>query len=485
MATVESSGNLTDMSGDELRRALQSVSDRIAAFLEAPDRWRVLPDVVPGAIRAALPAAAPEQGESFDSILADFDRLIMPATTHWNHPGFMAYFASSGSAPGILAESLIAMLNINAMVWRTGPAATELEEVTLAWVRDLMGLPPQFDGVINDTASTSTLYALAAAREALAGLKIRQHGLAGRADVPRLAVYCSEEAHSAADKAAITLGLGMDAIRRLPADANFQLDPAALRAAIAADRRAGILPMAVVATVGTTSTASIDPVTEIADICEAEKIWLHVDAAYAGPAAFLPELKHIMDGCERADSLVMNPHKWMFVPIDCSLLYTRHPEIMRQTFSLTPDFLTTSESDVARNLMDYGVALGRRFRALKLWFVLRWFGARGIADRIRTHIRMAAEFAAWVDAHPEFERLAPQQFSVVVFRHLRAGMDAAALDAHNARILDAVNASGEIFLSQTRAKGRYALRVAIGNLRTADTHVQRAWQLIREAAAHP
>jgi aromatic-L-amino-acid/L-tryptophan decarboxylase len=483
MATVESTGNLTDMSGDEFRAAMQAVTERIASFLEAPEGWRVLPSVMPGEIRAALPAVAPQQGETFESILADFDRLIMPGTTQWNHPGFMAYFSSSGSAPGILAESLIAALNINAMVWRTGPAATELEEVTLGWVRDLMGLPAEFDGVINDTASTSTLYALAAAREAMRGLDIRQRGLAGRADVPRLAVYCSEEAHSAADKAVITLGLGLDSIRRIPPDADYRFDVAALRAAIAADRAQGILPMAVVATVGTTSTGSVDPVAAIADICEAESIWLHVDAAYAGPAAFLPELRHIMDGCSRADTLVVNPHKWMFVPIDCSILFTRHPGVMRQTFSLTPDFLATAESGVARNLMDYGVALGRRFRALKLWFVMRYFGATGIAARIRDHIRMAGEFAGWVDAHPEFERLAPQQFSVVVFRHVPPGVsDEPAIEAHNMRILDAVNASGDVFISQTRAKGRYALRIALGNLRTTDVHVRLAWDLIQTAA---
>jgi len=485
MATVESTGNLSDMSSEEFRRAMQEVTDRIAQFLESPERWRVLPAVTPGQIRAALPAAAPAQGESIDAILADFDDLIMPGTTHWNHPGFMAYFATTGSAPGILAESLIAALNVNAMVWRTGPAATELEEVTLGWVRDLMGLAADFDGVINDTASTSTLYALAAAREALPGLRIRQQGLAGRADVPKLAVYCSAEAHSSVDKAAITLGLGIDAMRRLPTDAQFRLDVGALRAAIASDRRQGILPMAVVATVGTTSTTSVDPVPDIADICETERIWLHVDAAYAGPAALLPELRYIMDGCARADSLVMNPHKWMFVPIDCSILFTRHPALMRQTFSLTPDYLTTAEDSVARNLMDYGVALGRRFRALKLWFVIRYFGATGIAARIREHIRLAGELASWIDADPEFERLAPQQFSVVVFRHVPPGMaDEAALEAHNSRILDRVNASGEIFIAQTRARGTYALRVALGNLRTTEVHVRRAWELLQEAARH-
>ncbi|MGQ0813793.1 MAG: pyridoxal phosphate-dependent decarboxylase family protein [Gemmatimonadota bacterium] len=483
MGKAVEGGNLSDMSGEEFRRAMQMVTDRIAALLEHPQQWRVLPDIAPGEIAAALPAQAPQQPEPFDAILADFDRLIMPGTTQWNHPGFMAYFAITGSAPGILAESLIAALNVNAMVWRTGPAATELEEVTLGWLRDLMGLPREFDGVINDTASTSTLYALAAAREALPGLRVREAGLSGRADVPQLALYCSEEAHSAADKAAITLGIGLNGMRRIATDADYRMDAAALRAAIAEDRARGITPMAVIATVGTTSTGSVDPVPEIADVCTAEKIWLHVDAAYAGPAAILPELRYIMNGCERADSLVMNPHKWLFVPIDCSVLYTRHPDIMRQTFSLTPEFLTTAESSVARNLMDYGLALGRRFRALKLWFVIRYFGATGIAARIREHIRLAQNLARWVAAHPEFELLAPQRFSVVVFRHKPPGMRAeTALETHNARIVDRVNASGEAFISHTKAKGRYALRVAIGNLRTTETQVGRVWELIQNAA---
>ena len=481
---MESWGSpLSDMNPKEFRLAADQVAQRIAKYLQEPERWRVLPAITPGAIREALPQAPPAEGEPFDRILADFDRLIMPGTTHWNHPGFMAYFAVTGSAPGILAEALIAMLNVNAMLWRTGPAATELEEVTLDWLRQLLGLPAGFDGVINDTASSSTLYALAAARESLADLRIREEGLAGRAEVPRLAVYCSEEAHSSVDKAVITLGLGLNGVRHIPTDDQYRMDVGALRAAIAQDRRSGIRPMAVVATVGTTSTTSIDRVPDIADVCAQEKIWLHVDAAYAGSAAIIPEMRWVLNGCERADSLVMNPHKWMFVPIDCSALYTRHPELLRRAFSLVPEYLTTSESAVARNLMDYGVSLGRRFRALKLWFVLRYFGSTGIAERLRRHIGMAAELERWIRDDADFELLAPRQFSVVVFRYHPPGHSEAALDGLNARILDAVNASGEVFLSHTKAKGRFAIRVAIGNLRTQAEHVARAWQLIREHAA--
>lgn len=473
-----------DMDAQEFRRAAEQVVDRMVVFLQEPERWRVLPTIRPGELRTQLPAAAPEHGEDFASILADFDRLIMPATTHWNHPGFMAYFAITASAAGILAEALIATLNVNAMVWRTGPAATELEEVTLQWLRQFIGLPDSFEGVINDTASSSTLYALAAARELQADLRLRAEGLAGRPEVPRLRIYCSQEAHSSVDKAVVTLGLGLSGVRHIPTDDAFRMDVNALRAAIKEDRANGIRPLAVVATVGTTSTTSIDPVAAIADICEQENIWLHVDAAYAGSAAILPELQWVMNGCERAHSLVINPHKWMFVPIDCSVLYTRRPDLLKSAFSLVPDYLVTAERDVARNLMDYGVSLGRRFRALKLWFVLRYFGSTGIAGHIRRHIELAKRFEQWTAADQRFELMAPRNFSVVVFRLHPDGIhDEAKLEAINSSILDSVNRSGEVFLSHTRVGGRYAIRIAIGNLRTDESHVARAWQLLQNSAA--
>jgi aromatic-L-amino-acid/L-tryptophan decarboxylase len=462
----------------EFRRDAEKVIARMAAFLQEPERWRVFPSVTPGATRQALPKTAPEQPEDFEDILTDFDRLIMPATTQWNHPGFMAYFATSGSAPGILAEMLIATLNVNAMVWRTGPAATELEEVTMDWLRQMIGLPPGFDGVINDTASSSTLYALAAARELQADLRLREDGLAGRPEVPRLRVYCSAEAHSSVDKAAITLGFGLSGIQRIPTDAAYRMDTRELRAAIARDRADGIRPLAVVATVGTTSTTSIDPVSEIAEICEHEKIWLHVDAAYGGSAAVLPEMRWIMEGAERAHSLVVNPHKWMFVPIDCSVLFTTRPDLLRGAFSLVPEYLNTSERDVARNLMDYGVSLGRRFRALKLWFVLRAFGTQGVADHIRRHIALAAELEQKITQTSHFELLAPRHFSVVVFRYRPPDLNEVELETLNAAILEAVNATGEIFISHTKVAGRYGIRVAIGNLMTSQKHVNRAWELV-------
>ena len=455
------------------------IIDRIADYLAEPERWRVLPLVRPGDFAGALPASAPAQGEPFAAILADYDRLIPPATTHWNHPGFFAYFSVSASGAGILAEMLAAALNVNAMLWQTGPAATELEAVTLDWLRQLMGLPAGFAGTINDTASSSTLYALAAAREADATLRVREKGLAGRPDVPRLRVYCSEDAHSSVDKAAITLGLGLRGVRRIATDGEFRMQPAALAAAIREDRSAGVRPIAVVATVGTTSTTAVDPVPAIADVCEREGVWLHVDAAYGGAAAVVPELRWAVAGCERADSLVVNPHKWLFVPIDCSALYCRRDEVLRRAFSIVPEYLTTPLGGGVRNLMDYGVSLGRRFRALKLWFVLRWFGEAGLAGVIREHVRLAGLFSAWVAADPRFERLAPSPFSVVVFRERVAGATEEEMDRRNARLLEAVNATGEVYLSHTRVRGRFALRLAIGNIRTTETHVRRAWEIIR------
>jgi aromatic-L-amino-acid decarboxylase len=464
------------------RRYGHQVIDRIADYLQQPEVWPVLPSIEPGALKAALPATAPLDGEPFDAILDDYDRLILPATTHWNHPGFFAYFSVSASGPGILGESLAAALNVNAMLWRTGPSATELEEVTLGWLRQLLGLPAGFDGTINDTASSSTLYALAAAREADGELRVREDGLAGRPDMPLLRVYCSEDAHSSVDKAALTLGLGLRGIRRIPMDDQLRMDATALAAAVADDRAHGIRPLAVVATVGTTATTAVDPVPEIATICEREGLWLHVDAAYAGSAAVVPELRWALDGCDRADSLVVNPHKWLFVPIDCSVLYCRRPEVLRRAFSLVPEYLTTNAGAEVRNLMDYGVSLGRRFRALKLWFVLRWFGARGLAGVIREHVRLAGLFQRWLAADPMYERLAPAPFSVVVFRHRPAGLSEADADRRNAALLDAVNASGEVYLSHTRVRGRYGLRLAIGNIRTTERHVRRAWELIDQAA---
>ena len=469
---------LGDMDAESFRRHGHRLVDWIAGYLEDPGRYPVLARVAPGEITRALPREPPERAEPFDEVLDDFERVLLPGVTHWNHPGFFAYFDTTGSGPGVLAEFLSSALNQQAMLWRTSPAATELEAVSLGWLRQLLGLPESFEGVIYDTASISTLHALAAAREA-AVPRAREHGVAGPARV-----YCSEHAHSSVDKSVILLGLGHQALRRIPADAEFRMRPDLLREAIESDRKAGVTPIAVVPTVGTTSTTSVDPVPEVAAICAGEGLWLHVDAAYAGTAAVLPEMRHVLDGCERADSLVINPHKWLFTPFDLSALFCRRMDVLEAAFSLVPDYLATREAGKVRNLMDTGIQLGRRFRALKLWMVLRYFGAEGLRSRLRDHIRLARLFASWIDESPDFERVAPVPFGVVCFRFRPRGLDASgeAIDALNERLLDAANGSGEIFLSHTRLDGRHVLRLAIGNIRTTEAHVARAWEILKREA---
>ena len=473
------------MDPSDFRRHGHALVDWIAEYLTGSDRYPVLPRVAPGDVRRALPEAAPERGEPFEAVFADFERVIVPALTHWNHPGFFAYFAITASASGVLAEFLSAALNQQAMLWRTSPAATELEEVALTWLRRLIGLPDSFEGVIYDTASISSLHALAAAREgAIPG--VRDRGLAGRTDVGAMRVYCSEHAHSSIDKAVMLLGLGHRAVRHIPADDRFRMRPQALREAIAEDRASGIMPIAVVATIGTTSTTSVDPVGDIAEICEREAIWLHVDAAYAGVAASLPEQRSHFVGWERGDSIVVNPHKWLFTPFDLSAFYCKRMDLVRQTFSLTPDFLQTAEGTRGvHNLMDTGIQLGRRFRALKLWMVLRDFGAEGVRAAIAEHIRLARLFAQWLDADADFERVAPVPFSVVCFRAKPPAFTGTPeeLDALNARVLDAVNASGDVFLSHTRLNQRFVLRLAVGHLRTTEDHIGRAWELLKQHTA--
>lgn len=470
------------MDPEAFRREAHRLADWIADYLAGSSRYPVLAQVAPGDIRRQLPADAPLTGESFERIFEDFERVILPGVTHWNHPGFFAYFAITGSGPGILGEFLAAALNQQAMLWRTSPAATELEEVTLAWLRRLLHLPDTFEGVIYDTASISTLHALAAARER-ALPDVRAKGLGAEA----CTVYCSDQTHSSIDKAVILLGLGHESLRKIPSDAEFRMNVDALREAVAADRAHGRTPLAVVATVGSTSTTSVDPVRQIARLCADENVWLHVDAAYAGVAAMVPEHAHLLDGAARADSLVVNPHKWLFTPFDLSVLYCRDMDLVRRAFSLVPEYLTTNETGDVKNLMDTGIQLGRRFRALKLWMVLRHFGTDGLQARLAEHIRLARLFASWIDDSPRFERLAPVLFSVVCFRALPAGGAAgeAAINTFNEQLMDAVNRSGEIFVSHTRVNGRFAIRLAIGNLHTAEAHVARAWQLLQEHSSRP
>jgi len=473
------------MDPSEFRRHGHALVEWIAAYLSGAERYPVLPRVAPGDVRDALPDDAPEHGEPFEDIFADFERVLVPALTHWNHPGFFAYFPATTSASGVLAEFLSAALNQQAMLWRTSPAATELEEVSLAWLRRLLGLPDAFEGVIYDTASISSLHALAAARQA-AVPNVRELGLAARSDLGPLRIYCSEQAHSSIDKAVLMLGLGHSSLRRIPTDDAFSMRVDALRAALDEDRRDGITPVAVVATIGTTSTTGVDPVGAIADVCRDHAVWLHVDAAYAGVTAMLPECASYFTGWERADSIVINPHKWLFTPFDLSAFYCRRMDVVRDAFSLVPEYLKTAEgSRGVRNLMDTGIQLGRKFRSLKLWMILRHFGAAHLREVLREHIRLAHEFAGRVDAHPDFERIAPVPFGVVCFRAnpRQLGLGAHELDLFNERVLEAVNASGDVFLSHTRLNGAFVIRMAIGHLRTTSAHTARAWELLSRHTA--
>ena len=475
-----------DMDPESFRAYGHEIVDWIADYLANVGRYPVLAQTSPGDIRHALPDQPPKEPEAMETILADFERVVMPGITHWNSPGFMAYFGITASGPGILGEMLTSALNINAMLWRTSPAATELEQVTLDWLRQMLGLPHSLFGVINDTASSGVLYALAAAREAIPDLHIRQQGMSGRTDVPRLRYYASQEAHSSVEKAGIVLGVGQAGLRKIGVDSEFRMDVAQLERAIQEDIAAGWRPFAVVATVGTTSTTSVDPVPQIADVCERYGLWLHVDGAYGGSAAVDPAMQWVLEGCERADTIIVNPHKWLFTPIDCSVFFTRKPDVVKAAFSLIPEYLRNTESagDEVPNLMDYGTSLGRRFRSLKLWMIMRYFGQEGLAARIREHIRLGQLVAGWIDESPNFERMAPTPFSTVCFRAHPQGIDdEEQLDALNEPIMNHINTSGHFFLSHTKLHGKFTIRIAIGNLRTSEQDIRHLWGELQEALA--
>ena len=461
---------MIDMTPDEFRRAGNEVIDWIANYLDGLRDLPVLPRVKPGDVRSALPASGPEDGEPMERILRDFESIIVPANTHWNHPRFHAYFSVSASSPGILAEALASTLNVNGMVWKSSPAFTELELTVVDWLRQWLGLPTSFFGVMYDTASVSTMHALAAARQ-LVDPDSRTRGMRGD-----LTVYTSEQAHSSVEKGAIALGFGQDNVRKIPVDAGFRMKVEPLAAAMAADAAAGKRPCCVVPTVGTTSTTSIDPVRDVAAVAAKYGAWLHVDGAYGACAGIVPELRWVLDGVDAAHSLVLNPHKWLFTPIDCSLLYTSRPEVLRQAFSLIPEYLRTAQDDTVVNLMDYGVPLGRRFRSLKLWFVMRYFGHAQMAQVIQSHVDMAQTLASWIEADERFELAAPVPLSLVCFR--KRGSDEA-----NRQLMDRINESGVAFLSHTVLNGRFVIRYALGNLRTTMDDLKLVWGRIQAEAA--
>jgi aromatic-L-amino-acid decarboxylase len=481
---------LGDTPPEEFRKQLHELADWVADFREHIGELRVAPNAKPGSILAKLPAQPPEEGEPFEKILNDVDRLVVPGMVHWGHPMFLAYFGWTATAPGILGEIITAPLNVNAMTWRTSPAATELETVVIDWIRQWVHLPEEFGGVLYDTASVGVMHALAVAREEAAP-SVRKRGLVGAgAEVFR--IYASEQAHSSAEKAAIALGLGEENVQRVPTDSAFRMDAGALREMIAHDVCDGFKPLAAIATVGTTSTASVDPVPEIASICREFKMWLHIDGAYGAGFAILPECQSMTAGWSEADSIVVNPHKSLFVPLDFSVLYLRDLERLRRVFTLVPEYLRGDTVEAQKNYMDYGIQLGRRFRALKAWIIFRSFGREGIAARLREHIRLANIFADWTRDDNRFELAAPVSLGIVCFRFVADIGDAGPgsstpatenkLDALNSGIVERINASGRAYLTQTKLRGRTVMRIGVGNVLTTEEHLRMAWEIIRQTA---
>ncbi len=466
---------------DEFRRHGHQLVDWMADYMRDVGGLPITPAVRPGEILKQLPSSPPGEGEPFERLFQDFRQIILPGMTHWNHPGWFAYFPANNSPPSVLAEMLIATLGAQCMSWATSPAATELEQLTMEWLRVMLGLPQEFTGVIQDTASTATLVALLSARERATHHSVGRQGLAGAA---RLTVYASSEAHSSIDKGVKLAGYGLEQLRRVPVGESYAMLPEALDRMIVADLQAGMIPACVVATIGTTSSTAIDPLVRIAEVCRRHGVWLHVDAAYGGTAAIVPELRHLFEGVEYADSFVFNPHKWMLVNFHCSAYFVRDREALLRTFEVTPEYLRTAADSEVVNFRDWGIQLGRRFRALKLWFVIRAYGVRGLQEVVRSHIALARELADRIEASRDFELMAPVPLGLVCFRYRPplVGADESQLDEINSRLLAWVNATRRVHLTHTRLGGRYAIRMAIGQRQTERRHVEEAWRLIQEAA---
>ena len=468
------------METSEFRTHAHALVDWMADYMEQVETFPVRSRVRPGEILARLPASAPDEGEPFAAIFDDFQRIIMPGMTHWQHPSFFAYFNANASPPSILAEMLTATLGAQCMSWITSPAATELEERMMQWLGGMAGLPAGFAGVIQDTASTATLCAILTARERATDHLVNRQGYTA---ATRLTAYCSTEAHSSIEKGVKIAGLGAEQLRKIPVDDRYALLPDALEQAILQDRAAGRTPCIVVAAIGTTGSTAIDPLRRIAEICRRHDLWLHVDAAYAGAALLLPELRWMSDGIEQADSVVINPHKWLMVNFDCSAYFVKDPASLIRTMTILPEYLRTTEASPVNNYRDWGIALGRRFRALKLWFVIRHYGLRGLQEKIRSDNAIAQELAAAMGEHPDFELLAPVPLNVLCFRYHPSGTDdRERLNSLNARLLETLNETGRMFLSHTTLNGAYALRLCIGQTTVTRRHALEAWALLQHTA---
>jgi len=462
------------------RAEAHRMADRIADYFEQIEQYPVKSQLKPDEILSQLPASPPQESESMAQVMADFEKIILPGITHWQNPNFFAFFPANSSYPSVLAEMLTAALGQQGMIWETSPAAAELEERVMEWLKQMCGLPDQWTGVIQDTASASTLAALLTAREKVTGFRVNEEGFLA---TDKLRVYCSTETHSSIEKAVKIAGIGRKNLIKIPVDENFAMQSSALRDAIEADLEAGFQPLCVIATIGTTGSTAVDPIREIGEICKKHYIWLHVDAAYSGTALVLPEMRHFADGLELADSYVFNPHKWMFTNFDCSAYFVRDPEMLIRTFEILPEYLKTRTRGQVNDYRDWGVALGRRFRALKLWFVIRNFGVEGIRQKVRLHLELAQWLANEIRQSADFELLAPVDFSLVCFRFLPSGItDEIRINEINERLLQTLNASGKLYMTHTKLNGKYTLRMVIAQTYVEKYHVENAWRLIRETA---
>jgi aromatic-L-amino-acid/L-tryptophan decarboxylase len=469
------------MQPDEFRRHAHQLVDWMADYFANAGTLPITADVTPGDIARKLPSVAPEEGEAFQRLFQDFQSIIMPGMTLWNHPGWFAYFPGNTSPPSVLAEMLTATLGAQCMSWATSPAATELEEVVMEWLRQMIGLPEPFVGSIQDTASTATLVALLSARERASGFAAGVRGLGHTG--ARLTVYASTEAHSSVDKAVKLAGYGLDQLRRIPVQHQYAMRAEALDEAIRRDLAEGCVPACVIATIGSTSSTAVDPVPAIAEICHRHGVWLHVDAAYAGTAAIVPELRQPFSGMEQADSVVFNPHKWMLVNLHCTAYFVRDRETLLRTFRATPEYLRTAQDAEVTNYRDWGIQLGRRFRALKVWFVIRSYGVEALRRLVRSHVGLARELAGWILSSDNFELMAPVPFGLVCFRYRPHGVtEDSEIDRINRTLLSRVNSSRRIYLTHTQLGGHYVIRLVVGQRQTERSHVEEAWRLIQESA---
>jgi aromatic-L-amino-acid/L-tryptophan decarboxylase len=472
--TFLSSFNKLMMDSSFFRKHGHEFVDWLADYFENIEQYPVKSKVQPGDILKQLPTSAPMEGEPMEAIFADFQKIIIPGISHWQHPGWFAYFPSNNSPASVLAEMLSAGLGVQGMIWDTSPAATELEEAVCNWLRDMLGLPASFTGVIQDTASTAILCALLSAREKATDFAINKHGF-----YTTLRVYASSHTHSSAEKGVKIAGFGSENLVYVDTDENFAIKPEALEQAIRIDLEKGYIPCCVIGTLGTTSSLAMDPLEEIGKICRKYHLWFHVDAAFAGTAAIVPEYREFMKGSEMADSFVFNPHKWMLTNFDCTLYFVKEPDILKQTFSILPEYLKTASGNQVNNYRDWGIQLGRRFRALKLWFVIRSYGVEGIREMVKKHVELARMFAQWIENDENFEILAPVQLSLVCFRYKNVGWDAQQHNDFNKILLEKINTTGKFYLTHTLLHGKFCIRLSVGQRTTEEQHIRKLWDTIR------